>query len=169
MRPVIREAVAEDAAAAIQHVQRLAEEPGVNILLVPGEFEMTVEQEVGFIEEAAASENSLFLVAEADGKLVGSLVSTGGKRQGNRHVTTLGVSVAAGHRGQGIGTARLKSAVEWARANPVVRRVELHVFARNAAARRLYERIGFEVEGRRRRAAFRDGEYLDDYVMALLC
>jgi RimJ/RimL family protein N-acetyltransferase len=166
---IIREAVPADAGAAIQHVKRLAEEPGINILLAPGEFDLTVEQEEAFIEEAAASGNSLFLVAELEGKLVGVLTCMGGKRQGNRHAGHLGVSVAAGHRGQGIGTALLERAVEWARANPVVRRVELHVFERNAAARRLYERMGFEVEGRRRRAAFRDGEYLDDYVMALLC
>lgn len=166
---IIREAVGADAAAAIEHVQRLAEEPGINILLAPGEFALTVEQEETFIEEAAAADNSLFLVAERDGKLVGVLTCMGGKRQGNRHVTNLGISVAAAHRAQGIGTALLERAVEWARANPIVRRVELHVFARNAAARRLYERAGFEVEGQRRRAAFRDGEYLDDLVMALLC
>jgi RimJ/RimL family protein N-acetyltransferase len=161
--------VPEDAAAAIEHVQRLAEEPGANILLMPGEFDMTVQQEEAFIEDAAASDNSLFLVAEADGRLAGVLTCMGGKRQGNRHVTTLGVSVAVGYRGQGIGTALLERAVEWARSSPVVRRVELHVFARNEGARRLYERMGFQVEGCRQRAAFRDGKYLDDYMMALLC
>jgi RimJ/RimL family protein N-acetyltransferase len=165
----IREAVPSDAAAAIEHVRRLAAEPGVNIMLAAGEFDFTVEQEEAFIEDMAASDNSLFLVAELDGRLVGSLTCMGGKRQGNRHVTTLGISVAVGYRGRGIGSALLQRAVEWAKASPVVHRVDLHVFARNAAARRLYERAGFEVEGRRRRAAFREGEYLDDYVMALLC
>jgi len=50
----------------------------------------------------------------------------------------------------------------------VITRVELQVFARNETAIRLYERFGSEVEGRRRRAVFRGGEYLDDLTMAVL-
>jgi putative acetyltransferase len=58
--------------------------------------------------------------------------------------------------------------VEWAKANPVVTRVELFVFVRNEPAIHLYETFGFAVEGRRRKAIYRNGEYHDDLIMALL-
>ena len=32
----------------------------------------------------------------------------------------------------------------------------------------IYEKLGFVVEGCRRQAIYRDGEYLDDLMMALL-
>ena len=38
----------------------------------------------------------------------------------------------------------------------------------NSAARRLYERFGFEHEGIRRRGSLIDGEYHDVHAMALL-
>jgi RimJ/RimL family protein N-acetyltransferase len=62
----------------------------------------------------------------------------------------------------------MRTAVDWARGTGVVTRVELQAFAGNDAATRLYERLGFVTEGRRRRAVFRDGEYQDDVIMAIL-
>jgi L-phenylalanine/L-methionine N-acetyltransferase len=49
-----------------------------------------------------------------------------------------------------------------------VRRLELAVYVDNAPAIRLYKRFGFEIEGTRRAAAFRDGAFVDDHVMARL-
>ena len=37
----------------------------------------------------------------------------------------------------------------------------------NDAAIHIYEKLGFEVEGRRRKAFKRDGEYIDSLTMAL--
>jgi L-phenylalanine/L-methionine N-acetyltransferase len=45
-------------------------------------------------------------------------------------------------------------------------RVELSVYTDNAAAVALYKKFGFEIEGTRRRYAFRNGEYADAYSMA---
>ena len=59
-------------------------------------------------------------------------------------------------------------AMDWAKRTGTVSRIELSVFERNQRAVQLYRKFGFEVEGRRRRAIFRDGEYLDDLIMALL-
>jgi putative acetyltransferase len=47
-------------------------------------------------------------------------------------------------------------------------RLELEVYTDNEAAIRLYERVGFEREGTMRQYAFRDGRYVDAYVMARL-
>ena len=77
------------------------------------------------------------------------------------------MSVAASHRRRGIGKLLLDAAIAWADAHDFLR-LELYVYARNAPAIALYEKLGFAHEGRR--AAFiRDGEtFLDDLVMARL-
>jgi RimJ/RimL family protein N-acetyltransferase len=164
----IREAVPEDADAAIAYIVRLSEETEIHILLEPGEFGVTPEQEREFIERSRESDNALFLVAEAGGRIVGVLTCEGGRRRANRHVTKLGVTVDGDFRGEGIGTALLQRALDWARSGGVVRRIELGVFAENERAIRLYRRLGFEVEGRRRDAIYRGGCYHDDLDMALM-
>jgi RimJ/RimL family protein N-acetyltransferase len=48
-----------------------------------------------------------------------------------------------------------------------IERVELHVFLENLRARRLYESVGFIVEGIHPRRAKIGGQYRDDVAMAL--
>jgi putative acetyltransferase len=45
-------------------------------------------------------------------------------------------------------------------------RLDLQVYTDNAAAIHLYEKYDFEIEGTLRRFAFRDGKYVDSYMMA---
>jgi putative acetyltransferase len=78
------------------------------------------------------------------------------------------VNVAKPWRGRGVGTALITRAVEWAKRGGVIRRIELKVFTRNTTAIRLYERLGFALEGTRRRAVFKEGRYEDNHLMAML-
>jgi RimJ/RimL family protein N-acetyltransferase len=165
---IVREGRSEDAEQIIAYVNRIAEEPGIAIGLSPGEFTLTVEQERQFIADRAAEDNSLFLVAEAQGQIIGVLTLRGGARRALRHEAVLGITVRREWRGRGVGDALMAYAVDWARRCGVIKRIELQVFVSNSTAIHLYEKHGFEVEGRRRKAVFRDGVYHDDYVMALL-
>ncbi|HEX4946421.1 MAG TPA: GNAT family N-acetyltransferase, partial [Blastocatellia bacterium] len=45
-------------------------------------------------------------------------------------------------------------------------RMELTVYTDNAAAIALYQKFGFEIEGTQRKAAFRDGVFVDTFLMA---
>ena len=47
-------------------------------------------------------------------------------------------------------------------------RLDLDVYTDNEAAIKLYRKFGFAVEGTLVKAAFRDGAYVDNYVMARL-
>ncbi len=165
---IIRESTPADAEQMISHVQRLAEEPDVDTLIGPGEFNLTVEEERQILAEYAAADNAVFLVAEADGQIVGVLNCRGGKRRAVRHAVSLGISVAREWRGRGVGKALMARVVEWAKGTGIVKRIELNTFARNQRAIHLYEQFGFQVEGRRRRAVRKSGEYQDELVMALL-
>ena len=168
MQITIREAQPSDAEQLIAYVQRLSEEPDINIPLAPGEFNLTVEQERDFLADYTASDNSIFLVAEVGSQIVGTLNCKGGKRQATRHAATLGISVSKGWRNQGIGSTLMARAIKWAKNTQIITRIELIVYARNEVAIHLYKKFGFEVEGRRRRTIYQYGEYLDDLIMALL-
>lgn len=111
--------------------------------------------------------NDHVLVAEVEGRAVAvaGLHAQTGKR---RHLGVLGISVHDGFQNQGIGRAMMEALLDLADNYLDLRRVELEVFAGNARAQHLYESLGFEVEGRRREALFRRGEYVDAILMARL-
>ena len=81
------------------------------------------------------------------------------------HVT--GLAVDPEFEGRGAGRAIMEGLIELARERGG-RRMTLRVFAPNERARRLYERLGFEVEGvLRGEFMIGGGEYVDDIFMAL--
>ena len=135
----------------------------------PGEFSLTEDQERELLTQVAGSQNSVFLVAEADDGIIAVCNCMGGKRKALRHTTTLGISVRRAWQNKGVGHALMQAAIDWAKSTGVVTRIELQVYADNDRAVHLYRRCGFTPEGLRRRAARRpNGEYVDDLVMALL-
>jgi putative acetyltransferase len=67
-----------------------------------------------------------------------------------------------------VGARLLAAGLDWARATGVVTRLELAVYAENARAIHLYEKFGFTVEGRRRRAVRHRARWVDDVLMARL-
>lgn len=166
---VIRPARIEDAEQMVECGIEMSEEwPTIDIPMAPGEFVYTVEQEREVIQTYAQSDNSIFLVADLGGKLIGLLNIRGSQRTATRHSAVLGITVRKGWRGLGVGGRLMAAAVAWAQANPLLTRVELQVYARNQTGIHLYEKYGFVTEGRRRKAIFQAGEYLDDLLMALV-
>ena len=84
-----------------------------------------------------------------------------------RHSGTLGMGIAASHRGQGIGT-RLVTATLAAAAVDGLSRVDLTVRTDNTPAIALYRRFGFETEGTCRRYLRVDDAWFDVMLMARL-
>jgi RimJ/RimL family protein N-acetyltransferase len=108
-------------------------------------------------------EDAIVLVAEAGGQLVGQL----GLHLAPFGVADLGMLVAAGWRGRGIGAALLAEAVRRAR-EAGAHKIALQVWPHNQAAISLYERFGFQHEGRlRRHYRRRSGELWDAVIMGL--
>jgi RimJ/RimL family protein N-acetyltransferase len=69
-------------------------------------------------------------------------------------------------KGHATDASRLMIQVAFERLN--LRRIELDVHSFNPAAKRVYEKLGFEVEGVRRQHTHHQGRYHDTYLMALL-
>lgn len=102
-----------------------------------------------------------------DGRMVGYLRAERGRFDRVAHTAYIVVGILASHRGQGIGTALLEHVTGWARTSGV-RRLELTVECRNGAARHLYEKSGFVIEGLWTGSMLVGGTLVDEYYMAKL-
>ncbi len=106
-------------------------------------------------------------VAIAGAEVVGWCDITPIDRPIDAHCGTLGMGLLSAYRGQGLGKALIETAVADAFRIGLTR-VELAVHASNARAYALYERVGFEREGVKRKAVRIDGRYEDVIMMAWL-
>ena len=118
------------------------------------------------IKEAVTG-NNLFLVAEADHEIVGYISAQKGILRRVKHSAYIVVGIRAAYQRQGIGTSFFKQLDKWADEKGVTR-FELTVMCINDAARRLYEKNGFVVEGIKKNSMVVDGTYVDEYYMAKL-
>ncbi len=109
------------------------------------------------------------LVAVVGDRVVGMLtVHTFPDRPRRRHVGAIDIVVHAEWQGKGVGSALMRAGIGLADKWLNLTRLELEVYTDNESAIRLYERFGFEREGALRQHAFRDGQYVDSYMMARL-
>lgn len=119
-----------------------------------------------FDQSLADGNDSIMLVAEVDGAVVGCASLIRNTRPRMQHAATLGMNVRESWHGKGIGGALLDEIIDMCDKWLQVRRVDLTVFIDNEPAIGLYRSRGFEVEGTHRMFAFREGEYVDAHAMA---
>lgn len=116
---------------------------------------------------AEPSEGLFSLVACVEKEVVGALgLHTFPHRPRRRHAGQIGMAVRDDWQGKGVGTALMQAVIDLADKWLNLTRLELDVFVDNAPAIRLYEKFGFSIEGTLVDFAFRDGEYVDTYIMA---
>jgi putative acetyltransferase len=161
----IRPARVEDAHQLADAERTIAATPG---LLVSLPSELTDErfaQKIAFLEGA---DNGQYLVAEADGEIVGHGMLDPLPLAAVRHVVHLTLVAHPGWQGRGVGRALLGSLIEWAKSTPAVEKIELNVRASNEAAQALYRKMGFVEMGRwKRRVKLAPEQYVDDVAMEL--
>ncbi len=112
-----------------------------------------------------SGENDYPLVAVVNGEVVGMLGLHIRTKPRVRHVADIGMMVRDDWQGQGVGSALMEAAVDLADKWLHLVRLELSVFVDNEPGLALYKKFGFEIEGTQRKAAFREGSFVDVYLM----
>lgn len=165
MTLILRRARPSDAAALAEQLAEPDIFPG--LLQLPYANVELWQQRLG--APAVAGSPELFLLAERDGQVLGSAgLHPVGAQVRRRHAMALGISVSAASQGQGIGNALMVALLDYADNWAQVLRIELTVYDDNERAIKLYERHGFQHEGRHRAFALRNGVYVDALAMARL-
>ncbi len=144
---IVREAVQNDAKALVELVTAYGNDADM-IPLEKGEFVPTIKQEEEWIRSFSIPPNSLLMLAEIEGRIVGNIDITGSHRRKLFHTASLGISVRKEFQGQGIGKELLMAALSWCTNNEFLELIWLQVYEDNEIARKMYEAAGFEVSGK---------------------
>jgi RimJ/RimL family protein N-acetyltransferase len=159
----VRHAEPGDAVSLVELARAVgAEEEGW--LITGGEWRSAAEER-RYLRSIRRHPHAAVLVAEDDGAIVGRLSIARDLHPASEHVGDVGLMVARDYRRRGAGKALMEGAEEWAR-SVGIRKLELHVFPYNEPAIALYEGLGYEREGFRRRHYRRGTEFVDAILMA---
>jgi RimJ/RimL family protein N-acetyltransferase len=162
----IRAAVPADAAALLELKQRLDRETSF-MMFEAGEREASVRDLAADLARAARSGNSVVIVADAGDHLAGYVELAGGVFRRSRATAHVVIGVRQDASRAGVGAALLRQAIHWASGRDL-HRLELTVMAHNHRAIRLYQRMGFSLEGRRKQCLIVDGQFVDELTMAAI-
>jgi RimJ/RimL family protein N-acetyltransferase len=124
------------------------------------------ESLVSFVSDIVKNDWTQFYAVEND-HVVGWCDIVPQQREGIKHVGAVGMGVLPDYRKRGIGKKLLIECINDAFGKGI-ERIELEVFVSNTGAVKLYENLGFEKEGVKRKARYIDEEYDDILVMSLL-
>lgn len=164
---VLRATELADAPAVLDLYRAAAAAPG-GLARAPEEMDLAYVE--GFLRKARA-EGVALSIWSSTGEVVGEIhASRMGPRQFQHVLTDLTVAVHPQAQGQGFGR-RLFTGLfaEADRLTPKVTRIELMAREGNTEAIRLYERLGFSVEGRfERRVRLPDGKLEADIAMGIV-
>ena len=140
---IIRTAVEGDAANLL-HLKKSYIEGSTSIPMYVHEYTNSISEEAALIKRYSGQQNSVLLVAECDGLLIGNLDLTGNQREKLYHTAMLGMGVAAYWQNKKIGSLLIENAIKCAKAEKQLDIVWLEVYSTNTPGRRLYENFGFK-------------------------
>ena len=144
---IIRNGTAEDGEALLELFIAVHAQTDY-LLTYPDEHSYTAAQEADFLQKKTDSADEIELMAELDGKLVGSAgIGCVGRKVKIKHRAEFGISVDKDFWGLGIGRALTEACIECAK-NAGYAQLELEAVAENGAALDLYESVGFVEYGR---------------------
>lgn len=167
MEVVVREAIPDDAAEVLKHLEKTATETGFMTLGAEGTG-ISVAEEKEQLARLYASKNNVLYVALMGEEVIATASIKSDSSPKLQHIGELGIVIAKDYWGLGLGTAMMEELIYWAKESGVMKRLELTVQARNERARTLYERMGFTLEAIMPRGVKDNGEYLDVCLMSMM-
>lgn len=87
---------------------------------------------------------------------------------GGARTATLGIWLGKPFWDEGLGTDAVRTLCRFGFRHMNLQRIELDVFETNPRALRAYEKVGFTLEGTRRRSEFVQGRHVGSHIMGLL-
>jgi [ribosomal protein S5]-alanine N-acetyltransferase len=144
-------------------------DPQIRRYLESGIFPYTRGDLVKYYEQIASSPNNVFLsiIDKESDQHIGNIKL--GPINWVHRKGTLGILIGEkSFWGKGVGSEALHLMIEYGFFRLNLKRIDLGVYAEHKAAIRIYEKIGFQVEGCFREDLFHEGEYKDRIWMGLL-
>lgn len=82
------------------------------------------------------------------------------------HRALLGMGMNTEYRGKGIGSRLVEFVLQWANKLPEIQWIDLQVMSNNVPGVKLYQKMGFELQGEYKEMFFIDGAYFDYLSMS---
>jgi len=131
--------------------------------IIAFEKRMTRAKEKEYLDKTllnVANGRGVSVAAFHGNRLVGHCDIVGRSSSEEKHTGLLGIVVAQGYRGAGLGKEMVRTALSQA-SKLGIRLIELEVFATNEPAMRVYEKLGFKKFGTIPNKVLRDGRFID--------
>ena len=158
MNLMIRDIEIED----YKEISKIRKMPGVmeNILSNKDEEEESIKEKI-----INRGKNQYWYVAEENGKVIGLgiLMNHGNLRK--KHVGVITLMVNSDYQNKGVGSLLMDKLINLSESLNIIR-LELCVFRYNYKAINLYKKFGFKEEGIKVKSALKNGEYIDEIMMA---
>lgn len=162
----IREATIDDAQGLIDAAKRYLRDSDY-LLSYEEEFNNNLEEEIAWIKSMDNS-NSLLLVATSANEIIATFSLRGWQLKKVEHTAEIAIAILSDWQGIGLGTSLFDSAIRWCKEKSLLEILYLDVFAENQTAYRLYRKIGFIEDGRRKNNfKTKLGKYIDNIIMSL--
>jgi RimJ/RimL family protein N-acetyltransferase len=136
-----------------------------------GQTELPVSREAQRLwgEEDASKrptgDSARLVIETLGGEVIGSIsVDRANRRHG---VFSYGIGIGSEHRGKGYGSEALVLLLRFYFAELRYQKCDTGIYAFNEGSLRFHERLGFVVEGRRRRGVYTEGEYHDVVLVGM--
>lgn len=145
-----------------KEISKIRKMPGVmeNILSNKDEEEELIKEKI-----INRGKNQYWYVAEENGKVIGLgiLMNHGNLRK--KHVGVITLMVNSDYQNKVIGSLLMDKLINLSESLNIIR-LELCVFRDNYKAINLYKKFGFKEEGIKVKSALKNGEYIDEIMMA---
>lgn len=145
-----------------KEIGKIRKMPGVieNILSNKYEEEELIKEKI-----INRGKNQYWYVAEENGKVIGLgiLMNHGNLRK--KHVGVITLMVNSDNQNKGVGSLLMDKLINLSESLNIIR-LELCVFRDNYKAINLYKKFGFKEEGIKIKSALKNGEYIDEVMMA---
>lgn len=135
------------------------------LLRYPEEYNISLEQEKGWVNGNLSSPDDLAITCFVDGRVAGNCVIHFKRDKKTSHLATIDIAILKEFWNLGIGSAMFKELIDTARASGT-EIIELEFIEGNERAKRLYEKFGFRIVCEKPNVIkLKDGTYLKNFYM----